>query len=77
MKHCIVGELWGKLSHKKKICPGPWNNWLMKETRLKGDLQRPQDPESRTNCVTLLAVTPSASDGSLVTQIHQALFWGW
>lgn len=21
MKHCIVGELWGKLSHKKKM---PW-----------------------------------------------------
>lgn len=57
----------GKTKSQKKICPGPWNNWLMKETRLKGDLQRPQDPESRTNCATLLAVTPSASDGSLVT----------
>lgn len=67
MKHWIVGELWGKLSHTHKKCPGPWNNWLMKETRLTGDLQRPQDPASRTNCVTPLAVTPSASDGSLVT----------
>lgn len=79
MKHC-VGELWEKLKSQKKnaLALGSLGEQLADDgNKAKRCLSRPQDPESRTNCVNLLAVPPSASDSSLVTQIHQALFWGW